>query len=117
MIMSQEISTTKLQELEEGLLHHMDRLLQRAESLALRIETFRRVDYVDTILVLNYLHARLEETLGEFNGLDAELKRLREIMQGMTSASERGALQQAVDDVFIDNLRTRYELSIIDYSI
>ena len=110
MIMSQEISTTKLQELEEGLLHHMDRLLQRAESLALRIETFRRVDYVDTILVLNHLHARLEETLGEFNGLDAELKRLREIMQG-------GALQQAVDDVFIDNLRTRYELSIIDYSI
>lgn len=108
--MSQEISTTKLQELEEGLLHHMDRLLQRAESLALRIETFRRVDYVDTILVLNHLHARLEETLGEFNGLDAELKRLREIMQG-------GALQQAVDDVFIDNLRTRYELSIIDYSI
>lgn len=110
MIMSQEISETKLQELEEGLLHHMDRLLQRAESLALRIETFRRVDYVDTILVLNHLHARLEETLGEFNGLDAELKRLREIMQG-------GALQQAVDDVFIDNLRTRYELSIIDYSI
>ena len=108
--MSQEISETKLQELEEGLLHHMDRLLQRAESLALRIETFRRVDYVDTILVLNHLHARLEETLGEFNGLDAELKRLREIMQG-------GALQQAVDDVFIDNLRTRYELSIIDYSI
>lgn len=108
--MSQETSETKLQELEEGLLHHMDRLLQRAESLALRIETFRRVDYVDTILVLNHLHARLEETLGEFNGLDAELKRLREIMQG-------GALQQAVDDVFIDNLRTRYELSIIDYSI
>lgn len=108
--MSQEISTTKLQELEEGLLHHMDRLLQRAESLALRIETFRRVDYVDTILVLNHLHARLEETLGEFNGLDAELKRLREIMQG-------GALQQAADEVFIDNLRTRYELSIIDYSI
>ena len=110
MIMSQEISTTKLQELEEGLLHHMDRLLQRAESLALRIETFRRVDYVDTILVLNHLHARLEETLGEFNGLDAELKRLREIMQG-------GALQQAADEVFIDKLRTRYELSIIDYSI
>ena len=108
--MSQEISTTKLQELEEGLLHHMDRLLQRAESLALRIETFRRVDYVDTILVLNHLHARLEETLGEFNGLDAELKRLREIMQG-------GALQQAADEVFIDKLRTRYELSIIDYSI
>ena len=108
--MSQEISTTKLQELEEGLLHHMDRLLQRAESLALRIETFRRVDYVDTASVLDHLHARLEETLGEFNGLDAELKRLREIMQG-------GALQQAADEVFIDNLRTRYELSIIDYSI
>jgi len=108
--MSQETSETKLQELEEGLLHHMDRLLQRAESLALRIETFRRVDYVDTILVLNHLHARLEETLGEFNGLDAELKRLREIMQG-------GALQQAADEVFIDKLRTRYELSIIDYSI
>ena len=108
--MSKEISATKLQELEEGLLHHMDRLLQRAESLALRIETFRRVDYVDTILVLNHLHARLEETLGEFNGLDAELKRLRKIMQG-------GALQQAADEVFIDKLRTRYELSIIDYSI
>ena len=108
--MSSDISTIKLQELEEGLLHHMDRLLQRAESLALRIETFRRVDYVDTILVLNHLHARLEETLGEFNGLDAELKRLREIMQG-------GALQQAADEVFIDKLRTRYELSIIDYSI
>jgi len=65
---------------------------------------------VDTILVLNHLHARLEETLGEFNGLDAELKRLRKIMQG-------GALQQAADEVFIDKLRTRYELSIIDYSI
>ncbi len=108
--MSQEISTTKLQELEEGLLHDMDKLLQRAESLALRIETFRRVDYVGTASVLKYLHARLEETLGEFNGLDVELKRLREIMQG-------GALQQAADEALIDKLRTRYELSIIDYSI
>lgn len=115
--MSQEISTTKLQELEEGLLHHMDRLLQRAESLALRIETFRRVDYVDTASVLDHLHARLEETLGEFNGLDTELKHLREIMQYSTSSNDREALQQAADEVFIDKLRTRYELSIIDYSI
>lgn len=115
--MSQEISTTKLLELEEGLLHHMDKLLQRAESLALRIETFRRVDYVDTDSVLNYLHVRLEETLGEFNGLDAELKRLREIMQCSVSSPERGVMQQADDDVFIEKLRTRYELSIIDYSI
>lgn len=125
--MSLKNSAKEIQELESSLMNHMDEILQRAETLLHRMETFRRAECLDsapafTYLtlrkdtpILSYLSLRLDETMEQFIKLDEELHQLQEIKEAV--AEDRGTLQEAVDAAFIEELSNRYAISSFDVSL